>query len=211
MGGGLSATVGPVAKAAVGHVEIWRGHGHAVAPQTRLIDGRLISVVESRVFVAHHTSPVGPRFRALSPSSQTIHSHNLSPGLSIDSRPLYPLPSDSDAESLRVNVVIETGGRGGNGSGNGEDLTWSPNKPSKATSVEPGLSWALQTIIVLDAPFKDTDTASAPERLAAALAEMLTAQFGSLGLIAEAEGSNVLLDTVDGIVGGFATIAAGGG
>ncbi|MEM8931735.1 MAG: hypothetical protein AAGE94_11215, partial [Acidobacteriota bacterium] len=71
-----------------------------------------------------------------------------------------------------------------------------------------GPRWALHFVVEPDTPLVDTAEGTAAEALASALAVVLDEQFGALGLSASATGSQVDIESVGGILGGFATLVA---
>ena len=210
--GGLKAVVGPVAYADTGSVEVWRGRAHALPPRTRRLDGRMVTTLDGRVFVAHHFASQGPAFSALSGSLGTVSSRvgtSTSPGLVVDFDRFEPPPP-----GIRVDAVIETGGSikdpggtggGGGGGGGGSRLRYSPTKSGA------GPAWAFHLGLELDAPFVADGSRTGAERLVAALARVLNDEFASMGLVATADGSKLVLDSTGGIVGGFVTVVADGG
>lgn len=211
-GTGLAVLVGPAAEATTGNVELWRGYGHALAPKTLLVDGRLISALDTRVFVGQEEAPGGPSFTVLSTSPWAMESGLGPDGLGLDLQGLYPDPLGQGNQSIRVDAAIKTrGSKTGSGDGptgtqgDGGDV-WSDVGLHKSGG-EPGPAWAFQLRVELDAPYLDGAGLSGLERLAAALAELLNQQLGSLGLVATASGSVLTLDSVGGVEGGFVTLA----
>lgn len=202
--GSLGVTVGPVAVAATGTAEVWRGRGHAVPARTVRSGGRLVSARDSRVFVAYQVSSGAPLFSALAASPDTFESTLLGLDLVLDLKGVDTDPP-GESRSVRVDVVIETGGSTGSTS-NGDGLVSRPG----AKRFSSGPRWALHVVVEPDAAFADTATSSATAKLAAALAQVLNDQFGSLGLVATANGSELVLSSVGGIQGGFATVTPGG-
>ena len=207
VGQDLAAQVGPVAVAATGHVELWQGYGHTLSPKTWRIDGRMLSLVDGRIFVARQKAPQGPLFSALSASPRTEESQTSNSRLKTDFHPIVHYANEV-GPSIRVDVVIETGGS--TTSGNGDQTLRSPFLKSRSKAGY-GPSWAFRVDIELDAPFTDDGPRTAAERLAAAVARVLTQELGSMGLAATAEGSWLVIDSTGGIVGGFATVVTSGG
>lgn len=203
--GGLAAIVGPVASASTGTVELWRGRGLDVPPSTLWVDGRLVSALESRVFVAHVASSGGPSFSALKASAATVEVPAEAGRFVTDVDDWFPLPVEP-LPTVRVDAVIETGGSTNCGGG-GPLLT--PARPFKASTSggQTPPSWALQVVVEPDRPFIGPAGSWSAASLAAALAAVLTEQFSSLGLTATADGSRLVIESAGGICGGFVTIS----
>ena len=193
----LTTTVGPVASLKTGTVELWRGRAHEVPPRTLWVNGRLVTALGSRVFVAHDVSLDGPSFSPLATSDDTIEAPPAEMFLSIDLDRWGPIDPDKEPR-MRVDAVIETGG-GTDGGGNGPLI----HTPLKARVTGNSPSWTLHMIVESDRAFEGWSAAE----ISAALAALLTEQFGSLGLNATADGPRLVLTSEGGILGGFMTIS----
>ncbi|MEM8932806.1 MAG: hypothetical protein AAGE94_16600, partial [Acidobacteriota bacterium] len=120
----ITATVGPVATVDTGSVELWQGRGHAMPDRTLRVDDRLLSIYEGRVFAARHAASGSVPLAALTASMSTIESSLLGSGLGIDLGVLDPTLL-FDGGSIRVDIVIETGGsKKGSGTSGGGGNVW---------------------------------------------------------------------------------------
>lgn len=196
--GRIDAVVGNVASTVVGTatgaVKVWRGKRYPLPDRVTLSQGRLYAASEGEVFVRGDAA-VGPDFSAFGGSPGTFGSVTVQEELRLDLEDLDPGDPGGGGQRVRVVAVIETSGDSGNSStGN---LTVPPNRLARRAGAAAGPAWAALSTIEADA------APPTPEALAAALAEVLEAQLGSLGLTARAEGTELVVGHVQGIRAGF--------
>jgi hypothetical protein len=193
--------VGAVAAPASGDFHLWKGSTYPLPDRTLLTQGRLVSATGTRLFVASEEAQ-GLPFSALSATVGTLGSARTAGALRLDLDP--PEPTPCPQQRVRVSAVIETGGDPGGGGGGGN--LENPFPPFLDSYPAPAAgfaspAWVVTLEIVLDAPWAQSD------QLAAALAEILEAQFRDLGLSATAQGSELVLSHSLGIRSGFMTLS----
>lgn len=202
--GRIDAVVGDVALPATGPatgaVKVWRGKRYPLADRVTLSQGRLYAASDGEVFVRGDAA-VGPHFSSFGGSPGTAGSVVVREELRLDLGDLAdPDPGDpcGGPQRVRVIAVIETSDDSNNSStGN---LTVPPNRLARRADAKSGPAWAASSTIEADA------APPTPGALAAALAEVLEAQLGSLGLTARAEGTELVVGHVQGIRAGFVTL-----
>lgn len=195
--GRIDAVVGEVALPATGAVKVWRGKRYPLADRVTLSQGRLVSASEGEVFVRGDAA-VGPQFSSFGGSPGTAGSVVVREELRLDLEDLDSGDPGGGGQRVRVIAVIETSDDSNNSStGN---LTVPPNRLARRADSTAGPAWAASSTIEADA------APPTPEALAAALAEVLEGQLGSLGLTAHAEGTELVVGHVQGIRAGFVTL-----
>lgn len=195
--GRIDAVVGDVPSAATGAVEVWRGKRYPLADRVTLSQGRLFAASEGEVFV-RGAAAVGPAFSSFGGSPGTLGSVTVQEELRLNLGDRDPGDPGGSPQRVRVVAVIETSDDSNNSStGN---LTVPPNRLARRADPTAGPAWAAASTIEADA------APSTPEALATALAEVLEAQLGSLGLTARAEGAELVVGHAQGIRAGFVNL-----
>lgn len=198
--GRIDAVVGEAPSTVTGAMKVWRGKRYPLADRVTLSQGRLFSASAGEVFV-RGAAAVGPDFSSLGGSPGTSGSVAVREELRLDLKDLEdPDPTDPGGgpQRVRVTAVIETSEDSGNSTtGN---LAVPPNTIALRAGQAAGPAWAATSTIEADA------APPTPEALAAALAEVLEAQLGSLGLTARAEGTELVVGHVQGIRAGFVNL-----
>ncbi|MEM1207352.1 MAG: hypothetical protein AAGN66_29225 [Acidobacteriota bacterium] len=186
----------PVAEA--GTLEVWRGRKHPVPDHTIWSQGRLVTGSDAQIFIAEEAASIpGPTLLTTSP--EALAAHFDGEWISID-------VTEFLRSFIRLTVVIET--KKGcvpvnpRDRRSPKDLTSAPN-PIETDTSSTGSRWAVEVTIQADQAF------ATPEGLAAAVAEVLNEQFGSLGLSASAEGTILTICVEDCMSFGAAVLGPG--
>lgn len=194
----LDAVLGDVPVPATGSLKVWKGKRYPLADQVILTQGHLFSASETQVF-ATQESASGPAFSAFDASPGTLGSILAQERVRID---LTPFETGKPELRVRVTAVIETGGEPGTpdppAGAQGTSRRW---EAVRANSVKAGPAWAATLTIGADS------VPSTPASLAAALADVLNQQLGSVGLTAQAEGPVLVVGHSLGIAAGFLNLS----
>ncbi|MEM9597539.1 MAG: hypothetical protein AAGD06_24945 [Acidobacteriota bacterium] len=193
----LEADLDVVPVAEAGTLEVWRGRTHPVPDHTIWSQGRLVTGSDAQVFIAEEAaSTPGPTLLTTSP--EALAAHFDGEWISID-------VSELGRAYIRLTVVIET--KKGCVPVSVRDRRSPRNVSSAATAIETdtsstGSRWALEVTVQAD------QALATPEGLAAAIAEVLNEQFGSLGLSASSDGSILTICVEDCMSFGAAVLSS---
>jgi len=193
----IQGILGPVAAPATGDLKIWKGRAHSLENQSLLTQGRLFTISDTTLFVASHKA-AGPVFSAFAGSANTLSSSRSAAGINLA---FDPIELEPDGASIRVTVVIETGddpGTGGTIRGQSHSFEYVTGLQSSGDPSSP--AWAATFLISADL------LPASQSALAQAVAELLQAQFGSIGLTATTNGAVLSVGHTLGVHAGFITV-----
>ncbi|MCH9650457.1 MAG: hypothetical protein K0U98_19645 [Deltaproteobacteria bacterium] len=198
----LQGQVGSAAAPMTGSLEVWKGQAVALPDAVFQEAGGLVAVTETRILLVQSQAS-GPSFSFLEGSSLAVGSELRDERLELPLEGVLPCPDPSEPKpGITVNIAVRTNGPpGGSGSGGNELRSGPPpgleSVSGQSASTSSGVAWAATFSVTV------SKEVGCPPDLNHALAAAFEDRLGSLGLVVEVVGSELVFSHPQGIQEGL--------
>lgn len=198
----LQGQVGAAAMPITGTLEVWKGQSVALPDAVFQVAGGLVAVTETRVLLVQSQAS-GPSFSVLEGSSVAVGSQLRDEKLYLPLEGPSPCAGPSAPRpGITVDIVVRTNGAPGGGGQEGTVLgpPGLEMVAGQSESASSSVAWAATFAVTV------SEETGCPPDLTHALAAAFENRLGSLGLVAEVVGSELVLSHPQGIQEGLALL-----